>query len=288
MHSLSEGHPGSECTDHRNLNATGYYQSRNRAGGQAIGYANGSLLGKSVIVTGASSGIGAAIARAMAREGAYLTLVARDAGRLNETQRAVEEADGHVTSVAVDITADGAPQQIIEAALESFGAVDVLVHNAGIFEPVPFNEATLDSLDRQWAVNVRAPFAITQEALPHLRPGSSVIVITSLAGTVGFPHSTAYCATKGAAEMLVRSLAVELAPRGIRVNALAPGNVHTRMNAETYAAKPEYERSLIERTPAGRIGEADEIAPGVVFLASDAARFVYGATLAVDGGWVAQ
>jgi NAD(P)-dependent dehydrogenase (short-subunit alcohol dehydrogenase family) len=224
----------------------------------------------------------------MAREGACLTLVGRDASRLNETERAVEEADVGVTSVVVDITGADAPRQIIEAALEAFGAIDVLVHNAGIFEPVPFEEATIESLDRQWAVNVRAPFAITQAALPHLRPGSSVIVITSLAGTVGFPHSTAYCATKGAAEMLVRSLAVELAPRGIRVNALAPGNIHTRMNAETYAAKPEYERALIERTPAGRIGEAEEIAPGVVFLASDAARFVYGATLAVDGGWVAQ
>jgi len=287
MHSLSDGLFGNECTDHRNLNATGYYEAQNRPKGPTIGYSNGSLAGKSVVVTGASSGIGAAIARAMAREGACLTLVGRDASRLNETERAVE-ADVGVTSVAVDITGADASHQIVEAALEAFGVIDVLVHNAGIFEPVPFDEATLESLDRQWAVNVRAPFAITQAALPHLRPGSSVIFITSLAGTVGFPHSTAYCATKGAAEMLARSLAVELAPRGIRVNALAPGNIHTRMNAETYAENPEYVRELIERTPAGRIGEADEIAPGVVFLASDAARFVYGATLAVDGGWVAQ
>jgi NAD(P)-dependent dehydrogenase (short-subunit alcohol dehydrogenase family) len=118
--------------------------------------------------------------------------------------------------------------------------------------------------------------------------GSSVIVITSLAGKVGFPESTAYCATKGAQELFVRSLATELATRGIRVNAVAPGNVHTGMNKETYAANPEYEQALIARTPAKRIGEVDDIAPAVVFLASEGAKFIYGATLAVDGGWTAQ
>lgn len=253
-----------------------------------MGYANGSLEGKSIVVTGASSGIGEAIALAMAREGALVTLVARDEGRLEEAARRVADDRGRVATVAVDITTEGAPTMIVDAALEAFGSLDVLVHNAGIFEPVPFEEASLESLDRQYAVNVRAPFAITQAALPHLGPGSSVIVITSLAAKVGFPQSTAYCATKGAAELFVRSLAVELAPRGIRVNALAPGNVRTGMNAERYAAQPDYVQALMDRTPAGRIGVPDEIAPGVVFLASDAARFICGATLAVDGGWTAQ
>jgi len=253
-----------------------------------MGYANGSLEGKSVVVTGASSGIGEAIALAMAREGALVALVARDEGRLEEAARAVADEGGRVATVAVDITTDQAPTTIVDAAVEAFGSLDVLVHNAGIFEPVPFEEASLESLDRQYAVNVRAPFAITQAALPHLGSGSSIIVITSLAAKVGFPQSTAYCATKGAAELFVRSLAVELAPRGIRVNALAPGNVRTGMNEERYAEQPDYVRALEDRTPAGRIGVPDEIAPGVVFLASDAARFIYGATLAVDGGWTAQ
>jgi NAD(P)-dependent dehydrogenase (short-subunit alcohol dehydrogenase family) len=253
-----------------------------------MGYANGSLVDKAVIVTGASSGIGAAIARAMAAEGASVILVARDPDGLAATERDIADAGGRAVSVAVDITTDAAPDRIVQDSLAAFGRLDVLVHNAGLFEPVPFEEATLDSLDRQWAVNVRAPFALTQAALPHLGPGSSVIVITSLAAKVGFPNSTAYCATKGAAELFVRSLATELAPRGIRVVALAPGNVHTRMNEERYAAEPEYEQALIDRTPAGRIGEPDDIAPGVVFLASDGARFVYGATLPVDGGWTAQ
>lgn len=241
-----------------------------------------------MIVTGASSGMGAEIARAMAREGAGVTIVARDATRLGDTGRDIAEIGAGVTSVLVDITTDDAPRQIVDAAVESFGRIDVLVHSAGIFEPVPFEEATLESLDRQWAVNVRAPFAITQAALPHMAEGSSIIVITSLAGKVGFPQSTAYCATKGAQELFVRSLATELASRGIRVNAVAPGNVHTGMNNETYAADPEYMQRLIQRTPAKRIGEVSDIAPGVVFLASDAARFILGATLAVDGGWTAQ
>ncbi len=241
-----------------------------------------------MIVTGASSGMGAEIARAMARETANVTIVARDAARLGETERDVAETGAAVTSVLVDITTAEAPRQIVDAAVESFGRIDVLVHNAGVFEPVPFEEMTLESLDRQWAVNVRAQFAITQAALSHMGQGSSIIVITSLAGKVGFPQSTAYCATKGAQELFVRSLATELAPRGIRVNALAPGNVHTGMNKQTYAADPEYMQRLVQRTPAKRIGEVTDIAPGVVFLASDGARFIYGATLAVDGGWTAQ
>ncbi len=232
--------------------------------------------------------MGAEIAREMAREGANVTVVGRDADRLKQTERDVTDAGAKCTSVLIDIRDDDAPRRIVDAATEAFGAIDVLVHCAGIFEPVPFDEATLESLDRQWEVNVRAPFAITQAALPHMGEGSSIIVITSLAGKVGFPQSTAYCATKGAQELFVRSLATELATRGIRVNAVAPGNVHTLMNKESYAADPAYMQRLIDRTPAKRIGEVEDIAPAVVFLASEGARFIYGATIAVDGGWTAQ
>jgi NAD(P)-dependent dehydrogenase (short-subunit alcohol dehydrogenase family) len=232
--------------------------------------------------------MGAEIAREMAREGANLTIVGRDEDRLKETERDVAEAGAKCTSVLIDIRDEDASSQIVNAAIEAFGRINVVVHCAGIFEPVPFDEATLESLDRQWEVNVRAPFAITQAALPHMGPGSSVIVITSLAGKVGFPQSTAYCATKGAQELFVRSLATELAPRKIRVNAVAPGNIHTLMNKQTYADDPAYMQRLIDRTPAKRIGNVDDIAPAVVFLASDGARFIYGTTLAVDGGWTAQ
>jgi NAD(P)-dependent dehydrogenase (short-subunit alcohol dehydrogenase family) len=239
------------------------------------------LDGKVAIVTGASSGIGAAIAEAMAQAGARVALVGRDADRLAGARAACGE--GHIT-ISADITAE--PEGVVKAALDAFGRIDSIVHSAGIFTPRPFPESPVESLDEQWRVNVRAPYAITHAAQAHLEPGSSVIFISSIAGKLGFPNSAAYCATKGAVEMLVKSLATEFAPRGIRVNAIAPGNIHSPMNEEFFKS-PEYERAMIERTPAGRVGVVEDIAPAVVFLASDAARYVHGVSLLVDGGWAA-
>ena len=133
---------------------------------------------------------------------------------------------------------------------------------------------------------MRAPYAITHAAEPHLGEGSWVIFISSIAGKLGFPNSAAYCATKGAIEMLVKSLSTEFAPRGIRVNAIAPGNIHSPMNEEFFKSA-DYERAMIERTPAGRVGVVEDVAPAAVFLASDAARYVHGVSLLVDGGWAA-
>ena len=127
-------------------------------------------------------------------------------------------------------------------------------------------------------------FILTQAALPNLRKGSSIIFVTSVAGLVGAPGATAYCACKGAVTLLMKSLALELAPRGVRVNAIAPGNTHTPMTRPLFSS-PGVEEVLIRSTPAGRIGEVEDIAPCVVFLVSDAARYMYGTTLVVDGGW---
>jgi NAD(P)-dependent dehydrogenase (short-subunit alcohol dehydrogenase family) len=241
------------------------------------------LDGKTAIVTGASSGIGAAIAEAMAQAGARIALVGRDADRLARTQEACGE--GHIT-INADITAEHGAEGTVEAAMRGLGRIDTIVHSAGIFDPKPFPESPVESLDEQWRVNVRAPYAITHAAQRHLEPGSSVIFISSIAGKVGFPNSAAYCATKGAIEMLVKSLSTEFAPRGIRVNAIAPGNIHSPMN-EKFFESPEYERAMIERTPAGRVGVVEDIAPVAVFLASDAARYIHGVSLLVDGGWAA-
>jgi NAD(P)-dependent dehydrogenase (short-subunit alcohol dehydrogenase family) len=241
------------------------------------------LDGKAAILTGASSGIGVAAAEGMARAGARLLLVGRDEDRL---ARCAERVGEHGV-LAVDVTAAQAPQAIVQAALDAFDAIDVIVHSAGIFEPAPFEETTAESLDRQWLTNVRAPFLITQTALPHLRPGSSVIFISSIAGYVGFPNSVAYCATKGAVELMTRALALELSPRGIRVNTIAPGNIKTPMN-ERFRAVPGYEEKMDALTPAGRHGEPEEIAAAIVFVASDEASFVHGASFLVDGGWTAR
>jgi glucose 1-dehydrogenase len=241
------------------------------------------LDGKVAVVTGASSGIGFAIAEAMAEAGARLVLQGRDEERL---ARCAERVGEHRV-VAVDLTDDEAPGRIVGAALDAFGALNVVVHSAGIFRPKPVEQAPLSDFDLQWRVNVRAPYALTQAAVPHLKGDGAVIFVSSIAGHAAFPGSAAYCATKGAVELMAKALATELAAHNVRVNALAPGNVRTAMNEELLR-DPEYERSMVERTPAGRVGLVEDIAPAAVFLASEAARYVHGASLLVDGGWVAQ
>lgn len=244
------------------------------------------LDGKVVLVTGASSGIGAGVARAAGAAGGSVVLVGRSKARLDESAAAVTATGARAAAVAVDLLADDAPQAVVEAALAEFGGIDVLVHSAGVYRMASLEDTTDALLDAHWATNVRAPFRLTRAAKPHLRPGSSVVFVSSMSGRVGSPNDSAYCASKGAVELLVKALATELAPQGIRVNAVAPGNVHTPMNAELIT--PQLEAEILATTPAGRIGEVDDIAPAVVYLASDAARYVVGASLAVDGGFTAQ
>lgn len=245
------------------------------------------LSGKVAVVTGGSSGIGLGCGVELGRAGADVLLQGRDEGRLADAVAQVRATGVRCESVAAELTDDAAPAALVAAAVEKLGGIDVLVHSAGIFEPTPFAEATLDSLDRQWAINVRAPFALTQAALPHLGKGSSVIFLTSIAGIRAFPSAAAYCATKGAAELMMKSLALELIGQGIRVNAVAPGNIKTAMN-QPMRDQPGYEDWMNSLTPAGRFGEVAEIANAVCFLASDLAEYVVGASYLVDGGWIAK
>jgi NAD(P)-dependent dehydrogenase (short-subunit alcohol dehydrogenase family) len=242
-----------------------------------------SLDGKVAIVTGASSGIGAEIARAMSQAGAKVVLVGRDQKRL---ERCAADC-GENRVVNVDLVADDAPARIVSETLAAFGGIDSVVHTAGIFWPKPLGDAPLEDFDGQWRVNVRAPYALTQAALPHLKRDSSVIFVSSIAGHVAFPNSAAYCATKGAIEQLTKALAVELAPAGIRVNAIAPGNIRTPMNEELLKSK-EYEQMYLDNTPYGRVGVIEDIAPLAVFLASDGSRYIHGESILVDGGWAAR
>ena len=241
------------------------------------------LDGKVAIVTGASSGIGLAIAEAMSVAGAKVVLV----GRSEERLQRCAEACGETHVVAVDLVEDDAPEKIVSETLSAFGAIDSIVHSAGIFWPMPLAEAPLEDFDMQWRVNVRAPYALTQAALPHLKRDSSVIFVSSIAGQVAFPNSAAYCATKGAIEQLTKALAVELSPQGIRVNSIAPGNIRTPMNEELLKSK-DWEQMYLDGTPYGRVGVVEDVAPLAVFLASDAARYIHGESILVDGGWAAR
>jgi len=161
-------------------------------------------------VTGASSGIGAGIARALGTAGAAVLLVGRDEPRLAKTAGEIERA----RTLAVDLTAEEAAPRIVAEALEAFGAIDVLVHAAGIYLPKPFAETTTADFDLQWAVNVRAPFALTHAALPYLE-GGAVVFVSSISGHIGV-GGAAYCATKGAVELMAKALAVDLGPQRIR------------------------------------------------------------------------
>ncbi|WP_033290450.1 SDR family NAD(P)-dependent oxidoreductase [Amycolatopsis jejuensis] len=249
-----------------------------------MSYSGTTLAGRAAVVTGASSGIGAQIARELSAAGARVLLVGRRTERLGHL---AAELGGDAAWLGVDVTADTAPADIVTCALEAFGRLDILVNAAGVFAPAPFTETTDQSLDEQWQVNVRAPFRLARAAAGHLREGSSIIFVSSICGYVGFPNSSAYCATKGAVELLVKSLTAELAPKGVRVNAVAPGNVRTDINAHLLA-DADYEKQMLASTPAGRIGEVEDIAPAVVFLASPAAAYIHGTSLLVDGGWVAS
>jgi NAD(P)-dependent dehydrogenase (short-subunit alcohol dehydrogenase family) len=242
-----------------------------------------SLEDKVAVVTGASSGIGAAIAEGMSEAGAKVVLVGRDEQRLARCAALCREH--HI--VAIDLIDDEAPGRIVAETIDIFGAIDSVVCSAGIFWPKPLAEAPLEDFDMQWRVNVRAPYALAQAALPYLKRDSSITFVSSIAGHVAFPNSAAYCATKGAIEQLTKALATELAPQGIRINALAPGNIRTPMNEDLLKSK-EYEQMYLDNTPYGRVGVVEDVAPVAVFLASDAARYIHGESLLVDGGWAAR
>jgi NAD(P)-dependent dehydrogenase (short-subunit alcohol dehydrogenase family) len=244
------------------------------------------LEGRVAIVTGASSGIGAACAIELVARGARVLFTGRDEARLREHIAATGAPD-RCEALAADLTADGGAEAIVERCVDRFDGIDVLVHSAGIYESEPFEQSTLESFDRQFAINTRAPYALTRAALPWLGDGASVVFISSVFGQVGLPGASGYCASKGAVDQLTRTLALELAPRGVRVNAVAPGFILTALNEAVFGEPTETRRAVEADTPAGRIGDVREIAPAVAYLASDAASFMQGATLVIDGGWAA-
>lgn len=240
------------------------------------------------VVTGAASGMGAEIARRLARKGAPVLLVDQDAAGLARSAETIKREDGKCVPMALDLCADDAPEKVVTRALESFGALKVLIHAAGIFAQSPFASCPRESLDQQWAINARAPFLLSQAAVPYLESGGVIIFISSISGGhVGWPNAAAYSMSKGALWGLTRALGVELAAKDIRVNTIAPGTTDTPMNSQMLG-DPAVKAAIIEGTPMGRIADAEDIAEPVIFLASGAARHVCGTTMIVDGGYSAR
>jgi NAD(P)-dependent dehydrogenase (short-subunit alcohol dehydrogenase family) len=244
--------------------------------------------GKSIIVTGATSGIGRATVEAFGREGASVVLVGRQETVLTEVAGVVRSAGGQAAACPADVTASDAPDRIVKAALDAFGRVDVVVNAAGVIATGTLEATTDEVWDTMMAVNLRAPFRLMRAAAPHLtaRKGS-VVNVSSVNGLRSFPGVLAYCVSKAGVDHLTRCAAIEMAPLGVRVNAVNPGvtvtNLHRRsgMGDAQYAAFLERSK---ETHPLGRPGQPDDIAALILFLASDRAGWMTGETIPIDGG----
>ena len=245
------------------------------------------LDGKIAIVTGASSGLGVSFAQALAEAGADVVLGARREEKLADTVAAVEALGRKAVAVRTDVTAPEECQRLVDTAMEAFGRVDVLVNNAGVGTAVPATRETPEQFRSVIELNLNACYWMAQACGRVMRPGSSIINISSVLGltTMGLPQA-AYASSKAAVIGLTRDLAQQWTPRkGIRVNAIAPGYFASEM---TDVFEDEYvEKTVLPRTLMGRLGNHDELSAALLFLASDAGGYCTGITLPVEGGILA-
>lgn len=247
----------------------------------------GDLAGKVAIVTGASSGIGYAIAQLFARHGAALAInYVAHADAAHQLVGEIEAAGGRAIALEADISQARAVEALVATTVDRFGRLDVLVNNAGIEQHTPLLEIDEADWDRTIAVNLKGPFLCLQAAARRMqKDGGSIVNISSIHEDFAFPGSTPYVAAKGGLRMLMRNASLELAEYGIRVNNVAPGAIATPINAATLA-DPAKVKELQRIVPLQRFGQPSEVAEVVLFLASDRASYVTGSTYYVDGGYV--
>jgi 3-oxoacyl-[acyl-carrier protein] reductase len=240
------------------------------------------LHGKVALVTGASRGIGAAIAQRLAADGAKVVVnYSKSEGPAERVVTAITKAGGEAIAIKADVSKPDEIPGLFTEVKKAFGRLDILVNNAGIMERGPITEVTAEHIDKQFAINVRGLLLCTVEGLKLLPKGGCIINTSSNITGMAIPGATVYTATKGAIDMITQVLATELGPMGIRVNAICPGATDTDMNA----GMSESEKKQMEKqTALGRLGTAKDIADAAAFLASDDARWVTGQRLVASGG----
>jgi NAD(P)-dependent dehydrogenase (short-subunit alcohol dehydrogenase family) len=245
---------------------------------------NSGVLGKCALVTGGTTGIGRATAELLHRQGARVIVTGRNADTLAQARR---ELPSEIAVLEADARSVPAAEQLAHEVEQRFGKLDILFLNAGIAQLAPFAAVTESFYDEHMNVNVKGVVFTLQKLLPLLGSGASVIVNTSVADQRGAPTMSIYSASKGAVAALVRCLAVELAPRGIRVNSVCPATILTPIQAK-FELPPDVAAASAKhyaaRIPQGRFGNAEEVASAVLFLASPAASYITGVELPVDGG----
>jgi len=245
------------------------------------------LAPRTALVTGGSRGIGRAVSEALSAAGARVAVNYRsDEASANGLVRELRAAGGEAMALAGDVSDPSESRQLVRDVVAAWGRLDVLVNNAGLWEGDRAGSGDLEVWDRAMAINLRGAYLVTDAAVPHLvDAGGALVFVSSTAGQRGEANHSAYAASKGALISYTKSLAMELGPRGVRVNCVAPGWVETEMTRDTLS-DPQRRREIEASIPVGRVGSARDIAGAVLFLVSDLARHVQGEILNVNGGSV--
>lgn len=251
------------------------------------------LEGKVAVITGAGAGIGRASALLFAREGAAVTIADLDVAAGEEAAARIKREGGKAAFVPVDVAAPEQVERMVRVTVETFGRVDVLFNNAGVNFPATVVDVGEEAWQRSLDVNLKGVMLGSRHAIPEMlrTGGGSIINTASMLGLVASPRQAPYAAAKGAVVMLTRQMAIDYAPRNIRVNCLCPSEVNTEMNRRFIAESPDPEaelRRVLARIPMDRMAEPEEIASAALFLASDDSSYITGVALPVDGGLTAM
>lgn len=248
------------------------------------------LTGKSAIITGGSKGLGEAMAAGLASAGADVLITSRNANEAAVTADQIANDFGHrAIGMKSDVTSEEDVQTVVQRTIEQFGKVDILINNAGINTRGPIDELTYEQFKEVQDINVNGLWLVTRGVVPHMKKAGSgrIINLSSTLGLVGLENRTPYTASKGAVTQMTRGLALELAGEGITVNAICPGPFLTPMNIPI-AEQEQTKKFIVGAVALGRWGELKEIQGAAIFLASDAASYVTGSMIVVDGGWTAR